>query len=449
MGFATALSGLNAASTSLQVIGNNIANANTTGFKESRAEFGDLYNTNSLSAISSTTPGAGVRVTEVAQQFHQGNIESTQNSLDIALSGNGFFALGEETDSTAVSAYTRNGAFQFDPEGYITNDSGFFLMGWPPISSNVDDGFNTGAATPIQIDTSLGSPSATTNIALNVNVDSREAIPPNAFVGYDPAVNAGPDVDSYNDATSVTLFDSLGNTHTLTSYFVNTTVVPGATSTWDAYLYLDGHSISTPGTLNNAPGTLVGNAIPMVFDTFGNLIAADTGTVTGAGTGDDFVITGLDISALGVIVEPLTFSIDPTGSTQNASSFSVNNLQQDGFAAGNLTGINIDEDGIVFARFSNGTSSPLGQIILGRFTNNQGLEKIGDTTWRETISSGTVVLGVAGTNNFGEIQSASLEASNTDIATQLVRLIVAQQTYQANAKTISTEDEIIQTIINI
>ena len=183
MGFATALSGLNAASTSLQVIGNNIANANTTGFKESRAEFADVYN-----STGPTTPGAGVRVTEVAQQFHQGNIEATQNNLDLSLAGNGFFALGESSDATGPTAYTRNGAFHLSPEGYIVNDNGRFLLGGAPIGTTISEGFNTGAPQPIQIDTSQGAPAATKTVDLKANLDSRDGRPAVAFAGYDPAV---------------------------------------------------------------------------------------------------------------------------------------------------------------------------------------------------------------------------------------------------------------------
>ncbi len=196
MGFATALSGLNAASANLQVIGNNIANANTTGFKESRAEFADIYNN-----TGKTVPGAGVRVTEVAQQFNQGNIESTQNNLDLALSGNGFFALGESSDAVNANYFTRNGAFHLSPEGYITNDSGLFLMGGTPIGTAVDEGFNLGAPQAIRIDTAQGVPAATSTIDLVVNLDAREGRPTAAFTGYDPATSTGPNVDSYNNST--------------------------------------------------------------------------------------------------------------------------------------------------------------------------------------------------------------------------------------------------------
>ncbi len=460
MGFATALSGLNAAATSLQVIGNNIANANTTGFKESRAEFADVYNSS-----GSTTPGSGVRVTEVAQQFNQGNIEATQNNLDLSLAGNGFFALGDTPDSAGPTAYTRNGAFHLNPEGYIINDNGRFLLGGSPIGTTVAEGFNTGAPKAIKIDTSQGAPSATTTVDLKVNLDSREALPATTpFTGYNSTIDNGPSTDMYNSSTSATIFDSLGNTHTLTTYFVNETAPNATESTWAAYLYLDGKGINIPtpatgtATLDDltpvaVAADLVGTKIPMVFDSLGNLVAATTGTDVSAGnTDDNFLITNLAIApstALAVPAAPLTFSISPTGSTQFASDFGVNDLQQNGFASGNLTGVSVDSTGVVLARYSNGTANPLGQVILGRFASNQRLDKIGDTTWRESVGSGTVVLGVAGGNNFGDITSSALENSNVDIAKQLVGMIVAQQAYQANAQTIQTEDEIIQRIMQI
>ncbi len=454
MGFATALSGLAAASTSLQVIGNNIANANTTGFKESRAEFADVYN-----STGKVTPGAGVRVSEVAQQFAQGNIESTANNLDLSLSGNGFFALGERTDSTNATAYTRNGAFHLSPEGYITNDTGHFLLAGGPIGDTEAEGFNTGAPKPIKIDTSQGSPSATTNIDLKINLDARQGKPSGTFVGYDYRTEAGPDVDTYNSSTAATIFDSLGNTHTVSVYFVDETPDGASSSSWGAYVYLDGRGINTGGTatLDDPSGAtaadLLGTKIPITFDSAGNLTKEGTGTdVSGGNTDPNFLFSSIDVNpliSLNVAADPLTFSINPTGSNQFASDFSVNDLQQDGFASGNLTSVTVGKTGVITARYSNGKSNPLGQVILGRFTNNQGLAKIGDTTWQESSESGSVVLGVAGGSNFGDITSSALENSNTDIATQLVKLIVAQQAYQANTQTISTEDEIIQRILQL
>ncbi len=456
MGFATAVSGLTAASTNLQVIGNNIANANTTGFKESRAEFADIYNNN-----ASTSPGAGVRVSEVAQQFNQGNIESTQNSLDLALSGNGFFAMTDKTDATIPTTFTRNGAFHLNAEGYMTDDTGRFLLGGLPLGDTVAEGFSTGAPEVLRIDVSQGAQKATSKIDLKVNLDSRGTqFTAAAFPGFTETISGSgvfdipPDPNTYNNSTSSTIFDSLGNTHRLSIYYVDitdTTANP-IVNQWESYAYIDGKALnyngtSSPATLTN---TAKGTILPLQFDGQGVLETEPTGTdVTAGNSNPKFTFNNIDVNPLVVGADPLTFTVDPTGSTHSASAFGVSDLQQDGFASGNLTGIDIDKDGIVMARFSNGSSTPLGQVLLGRFTNNQGLAKIGDTSWQETNDSGTVVLGVAGGINFGQIRSSSLENSNTDIATQLVRLIVAQQTYQANSKTVSTENEIIQNILNI
>jgi len=453
MGFSTALSGLNAASKNLQVIGNNIANANTVGFKESRAEFADVY-----TSVGKVAPGTGVKVSEIAQQFNQGNIDTTQNNLDLAISGNGFLAMGDKTSSTTPVAYTRNGAFNLDPNGFITNDAGFYLMGGAPIGSTVADGFNLGAPRALQITTAQGSPKATTQIDLKINLDSRGTrFAPASFVGFTAdatgAFTVPPDPTTYNDSTAATIFDSLGNPHTLSTYFVDVTADGATQSTWESYLYLDGRAITVPSTLEDNAGVGLGSPIPMVFDAKGNLVADTTGTNNAAGSADpNFVLTNLDIAplnSLNVSANKLSFKLNPTGTTQYASKFGVNDLQQDGYASGNLTGINIDKQGVILAQFSNGTSSPLGQILMGRFSNNQGLEKTGDTIWKESVDSGTVVLGTAGGNNFGNIQSKALESSNTDISTQLVKLIVAQQAYQANAKTISTENQIIQRILQL
>ena len=220
---------------------------------------------------------------------------------------------------------------------------------------------------------------------------------------------------------------------------------------WETYAYIDGKALSPTGSPTGEAlleDAAKGAVLPMEFDGKGVVKATETGTDTGAAIAD-FVFRNIDVSPLVVGAEPLSFVLDPTGSTQSASNFGVSNLQQNGFAAGNLSGIDIDKKGIILARFTNGSSTPLGQVILGRFTNNQGLAKVGDTSWQETNTSGTVVLGVGGGINFGDVRSSALENSNTDIATQLVKLIVAQQTYQANSKTISTENEIIQNILNI
>jgi len=439
MGFSTALSGLNAASKDLQVTGNNIANANTTGFKESRAEFADVY-ASSLGGVSKTQAGAGVRVTEVAQQFNQGNIEFTANTLDLSLNGNGFFALGADSQASTPTAYTRNGAFQLDKEGFVVTDQGQYVMGYSPNGDQLSDGFSQGVFEALKIDTAQGLPTATTRATTTLNLDSREVVP--LITPLDIA-----DPNSFNSMTSITLFDSQGNTHIASTYLVKT-----AGNQWDSYLFVDGKGITPapvppPNTLVGAATVVpVGNPVPtpMEFDSSGKILFYDVAGKTSKEIGT------IDLSQIdpNLIVDDLDFTMDYFGSTQFSSLFSINDLQQDGLPAGNLTGVSINDNGAVLANYSNGASKAIGQVSVARFANNQGLAKMGNTNWMESAGSGAAIYGVAGTNNFGSISSASLESSNVDLSAQLVHLIIAQQTYQANAQTITTEKTIMQTILN-
>ncbi|MGZ8220915.1 MAG: flagellar hook protein FlgE [Methylobacter sp.] len=456
MGFATALSGLKAASTNLQVTGNNIANSQTTGFKESRAEFADVY-ASSIGGVSKTQPGSGVKVTEVAQQFSQGNIESTQNSLDLAISGNGFFVLADsitEGAPSVPSTYTRNGAFQLDSNGNVINDKGQYLLAFAANGTTVEEGFSVGVFTPLTISTAQGLPVTTENINMELNINGAADVP--AVAPFDPT-----DATTYNNTTSITTYDVQGNAHIASTYYVKT----GA-NTWDAYFFLDdyGVTVGTPAVAGppavaavdsviagaavvgppvvagtpNTPGT----PIAMVFDSTGKL-----STVDGAATKVDFV--NVDLSGIdpNLSVDNMNFDLDFLGTTQYATPFSVNGLTQDGLPAGNLTGIDVDASGVVFARYSNGGSKVLGQVALARFQSNQSLAKLGDTSWAKTSTSGAPIYGAGGDNNFGDIQSSALEGSNVDLSEQLVKLIVAQQAYQANSQTITTEKTLIETIL--
>jgi flagellar hook protein FlgE len=460
MGFATALSGLKAASTNLQVTGNNIANSQTVGFKESRAEFADVY-ASSIGGVSKTQPGAGVRVTEVAQQFNQGNIESTQNSLDLAVSGNGFFVLSEAPSATAVptaivaptvpTAYTRNGSFQLDSAGNVVNTEGKSLLVFAPNGTTAAQGFSVGVFTPLQINTSQGLPTTTTKVAIKLNLNAGASVPANAV--FDPT-----DPNSYNNTTSVTTYDSQGNPHIASTYYVKDVAVANK---WNAYLFLDNFGITatdtvpvtlpTPAATVSAAANLPGASIPLTFSATGALETVNGSAVpvppavatTNLNTGS------IDLSLINtsLLVSPMAFGLDFGGTTQYATPFSVNGLSQDGLPAGNLTGIDVDGTGAVFARYSNGGSKVLGQVALARFPSSQALAKLGNTDWATTSSSGQPIFGAAGSNNFGSMQSSALEGSNVDISAQLVKLIVAQQAYQANSQSITTEKTLIETIL--
>jgi flagellar hook protein FlgE len=419
MGFSTALSGLNAASNNLSVTGNNIANANTTGFKESRSEFVDVY-TNSVAGVSKTQPGSGVRVAEVAQQFTQGNVDLTGNNLDLAINGDGFFTLAKNPADINSLAYSRAGAFGVNKDGIVTNSQGQALLAYKPNGTTVAGGFSAGVLTTVSLNTASGLPVSTTKVDLGVNLDASS---PAITTAFNPL-----DSSTYTKETSATVYDSLGVSHKLTTYFVAGTATP-PTRDWTAHHYITDNPLA-PVSVDTAPATLT-------FDSTGKLTVPANGQVALAP-----YVTGT--SAANIVTK-----MDYTGSTQLSSPFSIDALKQDGLAAGKLTGIAIDNDGVIFANFSNGGSTPLGKVALTRFANPQGLTNVGDTAWEQSSASGVPIPGNAGEGKFGLIQSGALEQSNVDLSKQLVNLIIAQQTYQANSQTISTENSIIQTILNI
>ena len=405
MAFNTALSGIQASSADLSLIGNNIANSSTTGFKESRGEFSDVYA--SLLGASDTTTGSGVRMSKVSQQFAQGNIAFTNNSLDLAISGNGFFQL----DADGARAYTRAGNFSVDREGLVVNNEGFGLMARAADAS----GAITGAIAPFQLDTTFVDPVASTVLNGNVNFDSRETETESNW----SMLSGVPDPAGFNSSTSTTVYDSLGNDHTISLYFskLDPTTNPNERN---VRTLIDGTLEDTTAVTFNTDGTfnLPAN-IPVTFTPGG-----------GAAPGQ-------------------TINIDLASSTQFGSGFAVTTLNQNGYTSGQLLGIDINDEGIVFARFSNGQSQAKGQVVLANFTSIQSLQPIGDTAWAETFASGAPVLGDPGSSGLGLIQSNALEESNVDLTAQLVRLIVAQRNFQANAQTIQAEDAVTQTIINL
>jgi flagellar hook protein FlgE len=403
MPFQIALSGLNAANADLNITANNIANVNTTGFKRSRGNFVELFATG-LQSVSSTANGLGARLSSVQTQFSQGSINFTENNLDLAITGDGFFTVSDE----GSRAYTRAGAFGVDRDGFVVNAQGQRLQAFPPTGN----GFNTGQLGDLQLTTSDNPPQASTAVTAGVNLPTDANAP--GVTPLDPA-----DANSYNHTTSLTVYDSLGSPHTASYYFVKT----ANPNEWEVSLYVDGNAVGTAQTLE--------------FDATGSLIAPANGEVAFPPAA---VATGAD---------PIELTTDFGAATQYGNQFGVNNLTQDGFASGRLTGIDISQEGIVFARFTNGQSTPLGKLALANFSNPQGLENVGDTAFAETFESGQALLGEAGTSNFGLVESGALESSNVDLTAELVNMITAQRNFQANAQMISTSDAIAQTIINI
>lgn len=405
MSFNIALSGLNASSADLDVISNNIANVSTDGFKGSRAQFADILTSANIGAAS-TAIGSGVNVAKVAQQFDQGNINITSNGLDLAISGQGFFRL---SDNGSI-VYSRAGAFGVDNSGYITNAQNQRLTAYlADASGNI-----SGALGDLQLNTANIVPQATSNINVGVNLDSTAAPPAVAFNSSDPS--------TYNNSTSLTLYDSQGTSHLGTLYFVKT-----AANTWDTHMLVDGAEV-TP-TVSGA----------VTFNPDGTLATPAGGQVAY----NAFPLAGANSLALN-----LNYG-SSSPSTQFGGNFGVNSLSQDGFTTGQLSGIDIASTGNVLARYTNGQSKTLGQVVLANFSNAQGLRQLGDTAWAESSESGIPLVGQPGTSSLGSIQSGALEASNVDLTAQLVNMITAQRNFQANSQVIKTEDAITQTIINI
>ncbi|MGN6739503.1 flagellar hook protein FlgE [Dyella sp.] len=401
MALNTALTGINAAQSDLNVIANNIANANTTGFKGSRAEFADVFAVTGLN-LNSTATGSGARLQDVAQQFAQGDIETTNNSLDMAISGNGFFVVN---DGSGVQ-YTRAGDFKKSPDDYVQTNTGARLQVYPP---NGLGGFDTSTLTDLKLLSSQSNATATSLVTMNSNLPASAAVPATAF--------STTDATSFNAATPVTVYDSQGGSHQATVYYVKT-----ATNAWDAHLYVDGNNAGTQS---------------LTFDTSGNLATP---------VGGNLAFNPIN---LGNGANPLTLSVNVTNTTQFGTDYSAGSINQNGFEAGTLSNIDIDSKGVVTAYYSNNQSTQLGQIAIANFSNVQGLRQVGNTTWAASGDSGSAVMGAAGTGTFGDLQSGALESSNTaDTTAQLVNMIKAQRNYQANAQVLTTDNTLATSLFN-
>ncbi len=416
MSFQQGLSGLNASSKNLEVIGNNVANANTIGAKASRAEFGDMYAT----AIGGTNIGIGVNLQAVTQQFTQGNITTTDNPLDLAINGSGFF----EVNNNGTTLYTRNGQFQANKDGFITTNTGMKLVGYPASKAGI---IQPGAAVPLQLPTGGVDPNATSKITVEMNLDSRKAT---TLPATTPAIDFT-DATTYNDATSVSVFDAKGQDVALTYYFQKS-----ATDTWNVYATANGTSVSVDASGNPTPITSIS------FPSNGGTPTSPTGPIT-------FTVPSTT-NAAGATTLPITgVALDLTGATQFGAGFGVTSMQQDGYAAGQLTGVTIEQSGVVMATYSNGQSKPAGQLELATFRNPQGLTPLGGNVWARSYTSGDPTVGTPGSGNIGHLQAGALEESNTDLTGELVNMITAQRVYQANAQTIKTQDQVLQTLVNL
>ena len=441
MSFNTALSGLNAAQSDLSVTSNNIANVSTTGFKESRAEFGDIY-ANSTFGNSKTSIGAGVLLQAVTQQFNQGNLDFTSNTLDFAVSGEGFFVLSpNQTSSERV--FTRAGAFGVNETGQVVNSSGQLLQVFPVNADGSVAATSLSSTVPLRLPESAGTPQPTSEIEMGVN------LPANAsaldVTLFDPDAP-----NTYTASTSVNVFDSLGDTHIATTYFVKDDSTPNQ---WAMFIYVDGEPVDVAG--GQAGTGAQPDYARIQFDQVGSFDQTFPNPITTLELGDPANTTsgnGANISTFGNGQNPdqtLTFDLSNNAPTQFASPFTVNSLSQDGFSIGRLSGLDVSDTGVVRATYTNGQTEAVGKIALARFANPQGLSQVSNTSWAATTDSGEPLAGEAGTSSFGLIQGGALELSNVDLTQELVSLITSQRNFQANAKSIETFNSITQTIIQI
>ena len=510
MSFQQGLSGLNGAAKSLDVIGNNIANASTVGFKSGQAQFADVY-ASSLNGAGGATAGIGVKVSQIAQQFTQGNIESSSNSLDVAINGQGFF----RTEASGMVQYTRNGQFSLDKNGFMTNAQGAKLTGYKTGPSGE---ILAGAPSPVQISSTDLKPVSTTKVGIEMNLDSRAASPiVSPFDASDP--------NSYNKQSPIDVYDTLGNPHVLSTFYVKKDA-----GTWEVYVANDGIEKTNLEVAQAAQGvtpahaavnaardewdaaskavppvaTEIAAALRKYADAASAMVASAAGGKGADATAQSAIVTaGVDAARVagntpdkvdraitesvkvkpepvGVLefdengalnaadstnggmfpvdlpIYPSTGSeptqkmeISYTGTTQYGTSTSDKKLVQDGYTAGHLQRFSIGDDGTILGQYSNGQSKPLGQVVLANFTNPNGLEPLGNNAWAESADSGTPLVGTPDSGSLGVLQSSAVETSNVDLTAELVNMITAQRVYQANAQTIKTQDSVLQTLVNL
>lgn len=413
MGFAQGVSGLNSAASNLDVIGNNIANSGTIGFKSGSAQFADVY--------AGSRIGLGTQVSAVQQSFSAGAVQSSSRDLDVAIvNGSGFFRLASPGGEVA---YSRNGQFNMDKDGAIVNAAGMQLTGYAVGANGTVSG---GSAAPIRLPTTAMAPQATQKILSQYNLDSRSAAA--SLVTPFDAGNS----NSYHYANAMTVYDSLGNPHEFATFFAKTGV-----NTWDVYATADGAMLDSAGAMA-APGAAPTPLGTLGFSAEGLMLSPASGQLGVAGL--NFGNGSAD----------LNFSVDLRGTTQFGNASDVKKLTQDGYTSGQLVSFAINQDGTVTGKYSNEQANTLAQIVLSSFINPNGLKPKGDNLWAETAASGQPLTGSPGSGtSLGALQAGALEASNVDLTAELVNLIIAQRTYQANAQTVKTQDQVMQTLVNM
>ncbi len=421
MSFQQGVTGLTSAGRNLEVIGNNVANASTVGAKASRAEFADIYAR--AAGGGAGAAGLGVSVAAVAQQFSQGSISSTDNPLDVAINGSGFFQL---QDPTGAMVYSRNGQFQVDRSGYVTNAGGMKLMAIPV---TYQDGQIPGKSQPLQLPTSGIAPKQTTSMNMEINLDARQD------AKIDATTNAAVPIDftdatTYNNSTSINIYDTKGQQVSMTYFFQKV-----SNNTWDVYATANGE-------------TVVGSAESP--EPITQVVFPDDGTPPTEPS--EPLVIPIPATGMGTATETVAFEsviMDMTKLTQFGSAFGPTDVSQDGFPPGRLSSIAIETDGTVIGSYSSGQSAAIARVELANFRNPQGLQPLGGNVWAGTFDSGDPVIGTPGGGNLGLLQAKSVEESNVDLTQELVNMMVAQRIYQANAQTIKTQDSVMQTLVNL
>lgn len=428
MSFYTSLSGLRGAQTDLSTISNNIANVGSIGFKKSRAQFGDIM------PASTTTAGQGARLRGIEQQFTQGGFETSARDLDLAIGGSGFFVTRDALTG-GTTYFSRNGSLSVDGQRYLVDSNGGYVQVLPVDAEGNTTANGLEASRNIQLPLTSGTPRATSLIDLAVTLPTTADKPALRAV-YNPAqpyVFDRLDPNSYNYSQQQTVYDSEGNAQSATLYFVRTgSIAAGdATDTWDVHLFVGNEEASSvTGSPTPAP-------LELRFDAAGALASPTTSTSFSS-------VFPSGASA------PLAITLDFDAATrQAAGAFSVGAIEQDGIASAKVSDVSIGEDGLVTATFTDGTTQALGKLMIANFSNPEGLRQRGDGRWSVTGNSGPAIVGEAGTDAFGRIQSGALERANVDITEELVALIAAQRNFQANAKAIETANQMDQSIINM
>ncbi|AWB67954.1 flagellar hook protein FlgE [Saccharobesus litoralis] len=485
MSFNVALSGIATSQKDLNTTANNISNANTFGFKESRAEFSDVF-ASSIFGGGDTKTGDGGLTSVVAQQFEQGSLLFTTNSLDMAITGNGFFAVTPDLESREMT-FSRAGNFKLDDDNFVVTNSGNYLQVYPVNEDGTSQGVSLSTTSPLRIPDSAGIPVATTEIGMTMNLDARQT-------GLDPTLFNPNDDTTFHARSSTTVYDSLGDSHIVTTYYVKDAGSAAVgENRWVVFMSMDTDGSGNPipvdltgtatdttsdvstaaapqaaagttstGTTASPTGYSAGDGnfvgVPVTFDSAGlvshvngyDVANAQPPFITTQALGDDNNAATADANALTNGADGTqTITLSFTDPVQFASEFEVTALEQNGATVGRLTGVSINETGLVSANYSNGEVDFLGRVALVRFANNQGLQQVGNASWKETIQSGEPLAGEAGTGTFGEVVSSALEQSNVDITKELVDLITAQKAFQANSRALDVNSQLQQNILQI